>query len=93
MILRVLVALGGLTFISSGIAVLLSDTCHSVVWGGGGSERAGRFSVTCVEAFDVGMQQVTAGALAIGVGALLLVFSLVPVVVRRYSAPDETVGA
>ncbi len=91
MILRVLVALGGLAFISSGVAVLLSDTCNSVVWGSGGGTRAGRFSATCVEAIDVGMPQVTAATIAIGIGALLLVFSVVPVLVRRYSHVDEPV--
>jgi hypothetical protein len=93
MIFRVVVALGGLTFVASGLAVLLSDSCHSVVWGPDGSERAGRFSATCVEAVGVGMPQVTAGAIAIGIGALLLVFSLVPVLMRRYASADETVDA
>lgn len=87
MILRVVAVLGGLTLIATGTAVALSETCHSVVWGPSGSDRAGRFSATCVEVADVGMPQATAAALAIGVGALLLVFAVVPVLVRRF-APD-----
>jgi hypothetical protein len=90
MIVRVVVALGGLTFFASGIAVLLSDTCQSVVWGPGGSERAGRFSATCVAAAGTGMPQMTAAAIAIGVGSVLLVCSLVPLIMLRRS---ESAGA
>ncbi len=89
MILRVVIALSGLALMVTGLAVALSDTCHSVVWGPAGSERAGRFSATCVEATEVGMPQASAAALAIGVGAVLLVVTLVPLAMRRYGKTDE----
>lgn len=90
MILRVVVALGGLTFIASGVAVLLSDGCRSVVWGPNGSDRAGRFSATCVEAVGVGMPQAAAATIAIGMGAVLLVCTLVPLLIRRRVAAKTT---
>jgi hypothetical protein len=88
MIFRVVVALGGLTFIASGVTVLLSDTCQSVVWGPSGSDRAGRFSATCVDAVGAGMPQVTAAAIAIGLGSVLLVCTVVPVIMRRRSESE-----
>jgi hypothetical protein len=85
MIVRVALALGGLTFVLTGIAVLTSDACRSVIWGQNGSDRAGRFSATCADVLtDGGMAQSTAGAIAIAAGFALIIAVTLDLVTAKY---------
>ena len=85
MIVRVALALGGLTFVLSGIAVLTSDSCRSVIWGQSGSDRAGRFSATCAAVLtDGGMAQTTAGAIAIAAGLALIIAVTLDLATAKY---------
>jgi len=83
MIFRVIIALGGLTFVASGIAISMSEGCRSVIWGDGGSERAGRFSATCIEIADAGMSPAVAATLAIALGMAIILLALVPLLRRQ----------
>ena len=85
MIVRVALALGGLTFVLTGIAVLTSNSCRSVIWGQGGSDKAGRFSATCADALiDGGMAQSTAGAIAIAAGLALIIAVTLDLATEKY---------
>ena len=84
MLLRLVVAFGGLTFIVTGIGIFLTDSCRSVTWGSRGNDRAGNFSATCHEAFvDGAMSQGLAGLLAIVAGLLLVLTVSVPLLRSR----------
>ncbi len=37
MLLRLVLALGGITFVVTGLRILLSDSCNSVTWGSRGA--------------------------------------------------------
>ncbi|GMQ92804.1 MAG: hypothetical protein BMS9Abin12_0281 [Acidimicrobiia bacterium] len=84
MLLRFVVALGGITFIATGVGVFLTDSCNSVTWGTRGSNRAGNFTATCQDVLvDGAMSQGTAGILAIAVGLLLILTVSVPLLRSR----------
>ncbi len=84
MLLRLVVALGGITFLATGIGILLSDSCRSVTWGSRGAERAGNFTATCQDAFVEGaMSQGAAGVLAMAAGLLLVLSVSVPLLASR----------
>ena len=94
MIVRFALAIGGLTLVVTGVAVLSSETCRSVIWGQGGSDRAGRFSATCADVLtDGGMAQSTAGAIAIAAGLAMVFAVTVDLVTAKYrshtSLPDS----
>ena len=77
--LRLVVALGGITFVITGISIFISDSCSSVTWGSRGTERAGNFTATCHNAFvDGSMSQGVAGILAMAAGLVLLLTVSVP---------------
>ena len=84
MLLRLVVALGGITFLATGIGILLSDSCRSVTWGSRGAERAGNFTATCQDVFVEGaMSQGAAGVLAMAAGLLLVLSVSVPLLASR----------
>jgi len=84
MLLRLVIALGGMTFVATGVGVFLSDSCRSVTWGSGGSERAGNFTATCHDALVEGaMSQGAAGVLATVAGLLLIMMVSVPMFSSR----------
>lgn len=84
MLLRLVVALGGLTFAATGISIFLSNTCNSVTWGSRGSDRAGNFSATCHETFVEGaMSQGAAGTLAMLAGVVLVLTVSLPLMRSR----------
>lgn len=84
MLLRLVVALGGITFVATGISVFLKDSCTSVTWGSHGSERAGNFTATCHDAFvDGAMSQGAAGLLAMAAGLALILTVSVPLIRSR----------
>ncbi len=84
MLLRLVVALGGITFAATGISIFISDSCNSVTWGSRGSDRAGNFSATCHEAFvDGAMSQGAAGFLAMAAGMVLIVTVSLPLMRSR----------
>lgn len=88
MVVRAILALGGMSFLVSGIAISLSDSCQSVVWGDAGNDRAGRFSATCVQALDQGMSQAMAASAAIAIGMAILLVAIVPLLGwRRRTEP------
>ncbi len=69
MLLRLGVALGGFTFVATGLSIFLTNSCNSVTWGSRGSQRAGNFTATCHDALvDGAMSQGAAGMLAAGQG-------------------------
>jgi hypothetical protein len=84
MLLRLVVALGGITFVATGLSILLTDSCSSVTWGSRGSKRAGNFTATCHDALvDGAMSQGAAGMLATGAGLLLILMVSVPMLRSR----------
>ena len=79
LLLRVVVAIGGLTFIATGIGVFFSDTCQSVTWGSRGREHAGNFTATCHDTVvSGGMSQGVAGMLAVAAGLVLVALVMLP---------------
>lgn len=79
MLLRLVVALGGITFVATGISILFTDSCKSVTWGSRDIERAGNFTATCHEAFiDGAMSQGVAGLMAMVAGFLLVLTASLP---------------
>lgn len=86
MLLRLVVALGGITFVVTGISIFISDACNSVTWGSRGTERAGNFTATCHNVFvDGSMSQGVAGILAMAAGLVLILTVSVPMFRRRAS--------
>jgi len=86
MLLRLVVALGGITFVVTGISIFISDSCNSVTWGARGTERAGTFTATCHNAFvDGSMSQGVAGILAMSAGIVLILTVSVPLLRSRAS--------
>ena len=86
MLLRLVVALGGITFVATGISILYTDSCDSVTWGSRWTERAGNFTATCHDAFvDGSMRQGAAGMLAMAAGMLLILTVSVPLLASRAS--------
>jgi hypothetical protein len=51
MLLRLMLALGGVTFLAAGIGISFTDSCNSVTWGSRGPERVGSFTATCNDVF------------------------------------------
>jgi len=89
-LLRVAIALGGLSFIVTGIALMLSTKCRSVVWGPAGSDRAGTFSATCHDfVVEGGMSQGMASLVSIIAGTVLVVAVAAPAVRKRLSPSSE----
>ena len=79
MLLRLVLALGGITFVVTGLRILLSDSCNSVTWGSRGTPRGGIFSAICHEAIaDGARSQGAAGILALIAGVLLILTISVP---------------
>ena len=84
MLLRLVVSLGGITFVATGIGVFLSDSCSSVTWGSRGTERAGNFTATCHDAVvDGAMSQGAAGIVAVAAGLVLILTVSVPILRSR----------
>ena len=84
MLLRLVVALGGITFVATGISILFTDSCKSVTWGSHGIERAGNFTATCHKAFiDGAMSQGVAGLMAMVAGFLLVLTVSLPLLRGR----------
>ena len=78
-VLRVVVAIGGLTFIATGIGIFFSETCQSVTWGSRGRAHAGNFTATCNDAVvSGGMSQGVAGLIAVTAGLVLLALVMLP---------------
>jgi hypothetical protein len=79
LLLRVVLAIGGLTFIATGIGVFVSDTCQSVTWGSRGREHAGNFTATCHDTVvSGGMSQGIAGIFAVAAGLIIVLLVLLP---------------
>ena len=88
LLLRVAVAVGGLSFVATGLGILFSKTCRSVVWGPTGSERAGNLSATCHDLVIQGsMSQGIAAAISLTAGITLLALLALPALRRR---PDRS---
>ena len=88
LLLRVAVAIGGLTFVATGIGVLLSDACRSVTWGSRGGARAGNFTAVCHDSVVAGgMSQGLAGLIAIAAGLIIVVTVMVPQLLARVGRP------
>jgi len=86
LLLRVVVAIGGLTFIATGIGVLFSDACQSVAWGSRGREHAGNFTATCHDTVvNGGMSQGIAGMLAVVAGLIIVIFVMLPSLYPRFT--------
>ena len=69
--------------------MFLSDSCRSVTWGSGGSERAGNFTATCQDALvDGAMSQGAAGVPATVAGLLLILMVYRCSVVASKSSSD-----
>ena len=84
MLLRLVVALGGITFVATGVSIFFSDSCRTVTWGSRGSDRAGNFTATCHDAFvDGAMSQGTAGIAAMAAGFILLLILTLPLIRER----------
>lgn len=89
MLLRAVIALGGLSFIATGIGIALSKSCRTVVWGPTGSERAGNLSATCHDLVVQGaMSQGVAAAISVAAGLLLLALLAAPTLLRRKPAQE-----
>lgn len=92
MLLRAVLALGGLSFIATGIGIAFWKSCRTVVWGPTGSERGGNLSATCHDLVVQGaMSQGVAAAVSVAAGLLLLVLLAAPALLRRRvpSSADE----
>ena len=73
MLLRLMLALGSVTFLAAGIGISFTDSCNSVTWGSRGPGRAGSFAATCHDVFvDDGMSRGAAGIVAMATGLLLV---------------------
>jgi hypothetical protein len=73
MLLRLVLALGGVSFLAAGIGIFFTDSCNSITWGSRGSERAGSFTATRRDVFvDDGMSRGAAGIMAMAAGLLLV---------------------
>ena len=84
MLLRLAVALGGITLLATGISIFFTDSCNWVTWGSRGTERAGNFSATCRDVFVEGsMSRGAAGVLAMAAGLLLILTVSVPLLRSR----------
>jgi hypothetical protein len=91
LLLRVVVAMGGLTFIATGIGIYVSDTCQTVTWGSRGREHAGNFTATCHDAVvSGGMSQGVAGLLAVTAGVLLVAAAMAPTLHSRLKRSTAT---
>ena len=89
-LLRVVIALGGLSFIVTGIALMLSSGCRSVVWGPAGSDRAGTFTATCHDlVVEGGMSQGMASLVSIAAGTVLVVAVAAPTLRKRLSQSSK----
>ncbi len=92
LLLRIVVAMGGLTFLATGIGIFLSDRCRSVTWGSRGGNRVGNFTATCWDAVaEGGMSQGAAGLISVTAGFLILVmvaFSTFRSLGRRHRSAD-----
>ena len=89
-LLRVAIALGGLSFVVTGIALMLSSGCRSVVWGPAGSDRAGTFTATCHDlVVEGGMSQGMASLVSIVAGTILVVSVAAPSLRTRLSSSAE----
>lgn len=85
-LLRVVVAIGGLTFIATGLGIYFSDACQSVTWGSRGKDHAGNFTATCNDmVVNGGMSQGVAGLLAVSAGLFLLVLVTLPALRMRFT--------
>ena len=90
LLLRVAVALGGLSFIVTGAGIMVSRTCRSVVWGPAGSDRAGNLTATCHDLVIQGsMSQGIAAAISFAAGLVLFVLLALPAVRRRGSRTES----
>lgn len=90
MLLRVAIALGGLSFIVTGVALMLSTSCRSVVWGSAGSDRAGTFTATCHDlVVEGGMSQGMASLVSIVAGTVLVAAIAVPALRKRLAASSD----
>lgn len=79
LLLRVVVAIGGLTFVATGVGIYISSTCQSVTWGSRGRAHAGNFTATCHDAVvNGGMSQGVAGLLAVAAGVGIVVVVMLP---------------
>lgn len=84
MLLRLVVALGGITFLVTGISIYFTDSCSSVTWGSRGVARAGTFTATCHDVFVEGaMGKGAASFLAVGAGLLLVLTVSAPLLRDR----------
>lgn len=84
MLLRAVVAAGGLTFIATGIGVFFSNSCRTVVWGPAGSARAGNFTATCHDAVVTGgMSQGFAALISFLAGTALITLVMIPAYLSR----------
>ena len=84
MLLRAVIALGGLSFIATGVGIAMSKSCRTVVWGSSGSERAGTLSATCHDLVVQGaMSQGVAAAVSVTAGVLLLTLLAAPTLLRN----------
>ncbi len=84
MLLRLVVALGGITFLVTGISIFFTDSCNWVTWGSRGTKRAGNFTATCRDACGEGsMSQGMAGVLATAAGLLVILSVSVPLLAGR----------
>jgi len=84
LLLRVAVAIGGLTFLVTGIGVLINDGCRSVTWGSRGEVRAGNFTAVCHDSVVAGgMSQGLAGVIAIAAGLVIVATVTAPQLLPR----------
>ena len=84
MLLRAVLALGGLSFVVTGVGIALSRSCRTVVWGSSGSDRAGNLSATCHDlVVQGGMSQGVAAGISVAAGLLLLALLALPTLTRR----------
>lgn len=87
MLVRLVLALGGITFLATGIGIFLTDSCISVTWGSRGAARAGNFTATCHNAFvDGAMSQGAAGIVATAAGMLLVITVTAPLLRSRIAS-------
>lgn len=94
MLLRAVVAAGGLTFIATGFGVLFSTTCRTVVWGPAGSDRAGNFTATCHDAaITGGMSQGIAALLSFAAGTALIALVVIPAWLARRRGESDVLEA
>lgn len=91
MLLRAVVALGGLTFLATGAGIMFSNACRSVLWGSAGSDRAGNLTATCHDAMIEGaMPQGIAAAISFAAGTVLILMVVIPSIVSRRRADSVT---